>query len=98
MKLEITNGKYVGTAEWQRPGVVVLDMEDPAQETWFEDYFHGEDAYLDGSVECSHMSSSRRDASEEAFAHAGFRLAAYNYRVQMSEEARRDDAPGARTP
>lgn len=82
MKLEIHNGSFVGTAEWRAPGEVVLDIDDPNEKAWFEDYFHGEDAYLDGSVECDHMSSDRRDASEASFGHACFQLAAHRYRTK----------------
>lgn len=88
MKLEIENGKFVGTAEWKEPGVVVLDMEDEGQREWFEEYFHGEDSYMDGSVECDHMADGRRDSSEQAFAHAAFRLAAYAYKVRSGDGMR----------
>lgn len=88
MKLEIENGRFVGTAEWRQPGVVILDIPDPAERRWFEAYFASEDSYLDGSVECDNLSATRNDSSEQAFAHAAFRLAAYAYKVRAGEGMR----------
>jgi hypothetical protein len=85
MKLEIENGRFVGTAEWRGPGDVRVEMEDPEDQAWFEKYFSSEDAFLSGPVECAEMSSERRDASEQAFQRAAFQLIAYEFHV-------RDDA------
>ncbi len=81
MKLEITNGAYVGTAEWQAPGRVSVDVADPRQRAFFETYFTAEDAFLSGSVGAAEMSAERPDASPEAFMRAAFRLARYQYMV-----------------
>jgi hypothetical protein len=89
VKFEIYNGDFVGTAEWQEPGRVVLDMDDPADRAWFEHYFAEEDSTLSGPVECAEMSmAERRDASEEAFERALYQLAAYSYRVRRGDRAR----------
>lgn len=91
MKFEFENGKYLGTAEWQGPGAVVVEMEDPTAKTWFEDYFQGEDSFMTGSVECdSEMAYERRDESEVAFTRAAHMLAAYSYKVRQGDSARRD--------
>lgn len=96
MKLEIYNGDFVGTAEWQGPGRVELDVPDPDQRAWFESYFTAEDAYLDGPVECAGMETERRDGSEAAFEHAVYRLAAYAYTVKRGD-ARRQGAHSGRS-
>jgi hypothetical protein len=85
MKLEIYNGDFVGTAEWRGPGDVALEVEDPRQREFFAAYFAGEDAYLDGPVECAEMEHSRRDSSEQAFGHAAYRLAAYAYTMRSAD-------------
>ena len=92
MKFEIENGDYVGTAEWQSPGNVALEMQDPKQRAWFERYFESEDAFLSGSVECAEMSSERRDESEQAFSRAAYQLAAYAYKVRAEGDGRRREA------
>ncbi|HZA39198.1 MAG TPA: hypothetical protein VFA00_01080 [Actinomycetota bacterium] len=81
MKVTIENGNVIGTAEWKSPGEVDVDVADPEQREWFEDYFSTEDAWLSGPVESAEMTSDRRDSSPEAFAHAAFMLAAYAYKV-----------------
>ncbi|MGH2789432.1 MAG: hypothetical protein ACRDJ0_00430, partial [Actinomycetota bacterium] len=82
MKFEIYNGereagsagsqdRSVGTAEWQAPGRVALEVEDPTKREWFESFFSSEDSTLDGPVECASMTTAERgDSSEEAFARA----------------------------
>jgi hypothetical protein len=82
MKLEIENGRLVGTAEWRGPGDVRVEMEDPEDQAWFEKYFSTEDAFLSGPVECAEMSSERRDESEQAFQRAAFQLVAYEFHVR----------------
>jgi hypothetical protein len=96
MKFEIENGDYVGTAEWMGPGEVALDMADGHHREWFERYFKEEDAFLTGSVECTEMSSERRDDSPEAFQRAAFRLAAYAYTVTAKGDGMRNKAYGER--
>ena len=88
MKLEIENGRYVGTAEWRGPGDVRVEMEDPEDRAWFERYFSTEDAFLTGPVECAEMSFERRDESEQAFQRAAFRLVAYDFQVRGDGETR----------
>jgi hypothetical protein len=82
MKLEITNGHVVGTAEWRKPGEVSLDIHDASDRAFFQRYFSSEDSFLSGSVGEEEMFHERPDASEEAFMRAVFRLARYSYRVQ----------------
>lgn len=96
MKFEIENGDYVGTAEWVAPGEVALDMQDGSHRKWFERYFSEEDAFLTGSVECTEMSSERRDDSPEAFQRAAVKLAAYAYTVTAKGDGRRHEAHGRR--
>ena len=86
MKVLIENGDYVGTAEWKSPGEVDVDVADPQQREWFEDYFSTEDAWLSGPVESAEMTSDRRDSSPEAFGHAAFMLAAYAYKVSSPKD------------
>jgi hypothetical protein len=88
MKLEIENGRFVGTAEWRGPGDVRVEMENPEYQAWFERYFSTEDAFLTGPVECAEMSSERRDASEQAFQRAVFQLVAYDFRVRHADRSR----------
>lgn len=98
MKYEIHNGDFVGTAEWKAPGSVVLEMNDPAQETWFSRYFSSEDSFMGGSVEAGEMECERPDSSPEAFERAAFRLAGHAYKVRAHGEARRmrfHDQPGS---
>jgi hypothetical protein len=85
MKVLIENGDYVGTAEWMSPGHVDVDVEDPRQRAWFEEYFSSEDAWLSGPVESAEMTTERRDSSPEAFNHAAYMLAAYAYKVSQSD-------------
>lgn len=92
MKFEIRNGEYVGTAEWRGPGDVSLQMHDPAQESWFARYFHTEDSFMGGSVECGQMECERPDSSQEAFQRAAYRLAGYAYQVQAQGDAKRSRA------
>lgn len=90
MKFEIENGSFTGTAEWEAPGRVALEMEDPAQKAWFERYFAGEDAFMSGPVECGEMQMERRDESAKAFTRAAQMLAAYSYKVRQRDIARRE--------
>lgn len=88
MRFEIENGDFVGTAEWTGPGRVVLEMEDPKQKAFFEQYFSGHDSFMSGPVECADMAYQRRDESQEAFEHAAFRLAAFAYKVRRGDGQR----------
>jgi hypothetical protein len=88
MKFEIENGEFVGTAEWQGPGQVALDIADPRQRTWFERYFAEEDSAMGGPVGDEHMSCERRDESEQSFNRAAFQLAAYSYKVRQGDGRR----------
>lgn len=88
MKFHITNGEYVGTAEWQGPGKVELDMADESHRNWFSRYFAAEDSFMAGPVESAAMAMNRRDESPRAFEHAAFRLAAYSYKVRREDAAR----------
>lgn len=86
MRFEFTNGKHLGSAEWQGPGRVVVEMDDPEKRSWFERYFAQEDSYMGGSVECDgEMVHERRDDSPAAFTHAAHMLAAYSYKVRQRE-------------
>jgi hypothetical protein len=86
MRVEIYDRDYVGSAEWQAPGEVRLDVEDADRRSWFERYFQAEDAFLTGSLGAEEFASERRDSSEQAFARATFNLAAYSYRVRSNGE------------
>jgi hypothetical protein len=90
MKLEIHNGEFVGTAEWQEPGRVAVEVADPDQRAWFETYFEGEDAYLSGSVGNPEMHVERRDSSQAAFDRAAEALARYAYTVKRGDAERHD--------
>lgn len=92
MQFEIDNGDFVGTAEWQGPGRVAIEMADPAKEAWFTRYFTSEESVMSGPVDCAEMSSERRDASKEAFQRAAFQLAGYAYTVRAKGAARRGGA------
>lgn len=87
MKFDIYNGGYIGTAEWRNPGEVVVEIEDPDQRRWFEDYFATEETFLGGPIDAPQMTSVRRDSSEEAFAHSAFELSAYHYTVRDGAES-----------
>ncbi|HEU4480383.1 MAG TPA: hypothetical protein VFS18_00735 [Actinomycetota bacterium] len=91
MKFEFENGEFAGTAEWQAPGQVAVEMKDPDKQAWFEDYFRKEDSFMGGSVECGEMKMERRDESAEAFTRAARMLAAYSYQVRQGD-ARRNKA------
>lgn len=95
MQFEIENGDFVGTAEWQAPGRVALDMADPAKEAWFTRYFEAEESVMSGPVDCAEMSSERRDSSQEAFQRAAYQLAGYAYKVSAAGAGRRTGAYGA---
>lgn len=88
MRFEFENGSFAGSAEWTAPGRVTVEMEDPQQKRWFEDYFRGEDSYLAGPVECGEMHYGRRDESEAAFTRAAQMLAAYAYKVRRRDAER----------
>ena len=94
MKFEIENGNFVGTAEWEAPGRVALDMEDEGQREWFERYFTQETSAMEGPVDCADMSHERRDSSPEAFQRAAFDLAAYAYKVRTHSGSMRSDGAG----
>ena len=85
MKFAIYSDDYVGSAEWRKPGEVVLEMDDPTQQSWFEAYFAAEESFLGGTIDAPQMMSMRRNATEEAFAHSAFALAAYHYTVRNRE-------------
>lgn len=87
MKLESYNGEYVGTAEWQGPGEVRLEVPDEMQKAWFEGYFRSEDSFLTGPIGSEEMAIERRDDSREAFTRAVFHLAAFRYKVKDDPEA-----------
>jgi hypothetical protein len=96
MKFEFENGKFLGSATWEGPGNVVVEMDDPADKAWFEEYFSKEDSFMGGSVECdSEMCLERRDESEAAFTRAAQMLAAYSYKVRQGDAARREAYSGA---
>ena len=90
MKFEIENGEFVGTAEWQGPGNVMVEMQDDRHQAWFENYFQSEDSFMTGSVECGEMAMERRDESAEAFTRAAHQLAAYSYKIRQGDAMRRD--------
>ncbi|MDQ3771825.1 MAG: hypothetical protein M3343_07035 [Actinomycetota bacterium] len=89
MKVEIYDDEQVGTAEWQAPGRVALEVEEPDQRRWFESFFATEDSTLDGPVECASMTRAERgDSSEEAFARALYRLGFYAYQFRPATHAK----------
>jgi hypothetical protein len=88
MKLEIHNGEFVGTAEWQEPGKVAVEVDDPDQRSWFENYFEGEEAYLAGAVGSPEMHVERRDSSQAAFDRAVEELRRYAYTVKSGNDRR----------
>jgi hypothetical protein len=88
MRFEIYDRDYVGSAEWQAPGVVAVEVADEGRRSWFERYFSSEDSFLTGSLGFEEMAMERRDASQEAFTRASFALAAYRYRVRQRDRAR----------
>jgi hypothetical protein len=90
MKLEIHNGEFVGTAEWQEPGKVALDVADPEEKRWFETYFKGEEAFLSGPVGDPEMHVERRDSSRPAFDRAVEALRRYAYTVKTGNGKRSD--------
>ena len=92
MKFEIENGNFVGTAEWQAPGQVALDMDDDRQRSWFERFFAAETSTMTGPVDCAEMSHERRDESEQAFQRAAMELAAHAYKIRAMGDARRHEA------
>ena len=88
MRFEIENGSYVGTAEWQGPGAVTLDMDDPKQRRFFERYFEEEQTALGGAVDCPELQSERGDESEQSFERAMNSLAAYAYKIRRADGSR----------
>ena len=90
MKLEIHNGDFVGTAEWQEPGRVALEMDDPKERRWFESYFEGEEAFLSGAIDSPEMHVETRNSSEAAFDRAATALARYAYTVKRGDGRRHD--------
>lgn len=88
MRFEIENGDYVGTAEWQGPGTVALDMDDPTQRRFFETFFESEQEALGGTVDCPELQSERPDTSRESFQRAMNSLAAYAYKVRRADSSR----------
>ena len=89
MKVEIENGNLVGTAEWQAPGHVALDMDDDSEREWFTRFFQSETSQMAGPVDCAEMTYERRDSSEEAFQRASFELAAHAYKVRAMGDGTR---------
>ena len=96
MKFEFENGEYAGTAEWEAPGSVKVEMEDPKTRRWFQDYFQAEDSFMTGPVDCAEMTMERRDESEQAFTRAALALAAYSYQVRRGD-GRRHEAHAQRS-
>lgn len=92
MKFEIENGKFVGTAEWQAPGQVALDMKDDTQRNWFERFFAQETSSMAGPMDSFEMTHERRDSSEEAFTRAAQELAARAYKVRAMGDGRRHNS------
>lgn len=92
MKFEIENGKFLGTAEWQGPGQVALDMEDESQRTWFEQFYAEETSHMTGPMDSFEMTHERRDSSEEAFQRAAQELAARAYKVRAMGDGRRHNS------
>ncbi len=90
MKFEVENGDYVGTAEWQAPGQVALDMADEKHRNWFERFFSQETSAMSGPVDCAEMTLERRDESEQAFQRAAMELAAHAYKVRAMGDGRRE--------
>lgn len=88
MRFEIENGDYVGSAEWQGPGQVALDIADDKQREFFQKYFTSESAFMAGLGDDANMVCERRDSSEEAFNRSLFELAGHAYKVR-AEGARR---------
>lgn len=89
MKFELYNGEFVGTAEWQAPGRVALEVDDPDRRKWFEAFFAAEDSTLDGPVECASMTTAERgDSSREAFERAVYRLGFYAYESRTAAHSR----------
>lgn len=88
MRFEIENGEYLGSAEWQGPGRVMVEMEDEREREWFESYFSAEDTFLNGAVEAPEMTAERRDETEESFMRAAMQLAAYAYKVHRGDGTR----------
>ena len=88
MKFEFENGEYAGTAEWEAPGQVKVEMKDAKTKEWFQKYFKAEDSFMTGPVDCAEMAMERRDESEEAFTRAALALAAYSYQVRRGDGLR----------
>jgi hypothetical protein len=88
MRFEIENGSYVGTAEWQGPGTVALEMEDPKQRQFFERFFHEEQTALGGAIDCPELQTERADTSEQTFERAMNSLAALAYKVRRMDSSR----------
>jgi hypothetical protein len=82
MRVDIYDRDYVGSAEWQGPGDVRVEVADEGRRSWFERYFQTEDSFLMGSLGAEEFASERRDSSEQAFLRATYNLAAYSYRVR----------------
>ena len=92
MKFEIENGKFVGTAEWQAPGQVAVDVEDEAERAFFERFFAEETSRMTGGMDSFEMTHERRDESEEAFHRAAHDLAARAYKVRAMGDGRRHES------
>ena len=50
MRVDIYDRDYVGSAEWQGPGDVRVEVADEGRRSWFERYFQTEDSFLMGSL------------------------------------------------
>ncbi len=90
MRFEIVNGDFVGTAEWQGPGRVALDMPDEHRE-FFERYFNTEQSYMAAAGNHDGMTYEKPTDSEAAFNHAMYQLAAYAYKVRRGDGRRREE-------
>jgi hypothetical protein len=96
MRYEIGNDEFMGAAEWRGPGNVAVEMTDPRQQMWFENYFKTEVAFMTGSVECGELAMERRDDSPESFTRAARELAAYSFKVRQGDARRRPAYSAAR--
>lgn len=86
MRFELYSSGRVGCVTWRGPTDVVYDVENEREREFLEAYFAAQDAYLGGAVECPEMACSRRDASEQSFARAAYRLVAYDYSVKSADD------------
>jgi len=81
--------KRVGSAQWEGPGQVALDMGEPKDREFFSEYFSGNVTYLaahfDGEEDA--FQSRRRDWTPWEFERACRELAREGYGVQRAATA-----------